>query len=209
MSLDWKTRGMAMSAIEITRRDLTAAELRRAAGRERNARASRRMLALALVLDGANRTTAARSCGMDRQTLRDWVHRYNEEGLAGLAGRKHTGRPPKLTAAQKEQFLAWVEAGPAASGRKIVRWRCKDLGEELAARFGVVLHERTVGKLLNALGYRRLSARPQHPKANEEAQEAFKKTSARTPPERSRIRPKESPSKSGSRTKRALANRAR
>jgi transposase len=198
-----------MSAIAITRRDLTAAELRLAAGREKSARASRRMLALALVLDGANRTTAARSCGMDRQTLRDWVHRYNEEGLAALAGRKHTGRPPKLSAAQKEQFLAWVEAGPAAAGHKIVRWRCKDLGRELATRFGVVVHERTVGKLLSALGYRRLSVRPRHPKADVEAQDAFKKTSARTPPKPSRITPKESLSKSGSRTKRASASKAR
>jgi transposase len=200
---------MAMSAIEITRRDLTAAELRLAAGREKNARASRRMLALGLVLDGANRTTAARSCGMDRQTLRDWVHRYNEEGLVGLAGRKHTGRPPKLTAAQKEQFLTWVEAGPAAAGRRQVRWRCKDLGEELAARFGVVVHERTVGKFLSALGYRRLSVRPQHPEADEEAQEAFKKTSAPPPRRPSRTTPKESLSKSGSRTKRASASKAR
>ena len=45
------------------------------------------MLALALVLEGSDRTTAANTCGMDRQTLRDWVHRYNQEGLAGLRNR--------------------------------------------------------------------------------------------------------------------------
>ena len=71
-----------MSGIEITRRDLTAGELRGAAGKSRDAKAARRMLALALVLEGVDRTRAAESCGMDRQTLRDWVHRYNAEGLA-------------------------------------------------------------------------------------------------------------------------------
>ena len=198
-----------MAGIEITRTDLTAAGLRAAAGREKNARTSRRMLAIAQVLDGVDRATAARSCGMDRQTLRDWVLRYNAEGLAGLAARKQIGRPPKATAEQKGQLLAWVDAGPAASGRKVVRWRRKDLQEELKEKLGVEVHERTVGKFLDALNYRRLSVRPQHPKSDEAAQEAFKKTSARPPPRPSPTEPRENPSKSGSRTRRASASKAR
>ena len=73
-----------MAGIEITRRDLTPAQLRAAAGRTKGGRAARRMLAIALVLEEVDRKTAAESCGMDRQTLRDWVHRYNAEGLPGL-----------------------------------------------------------------------------------------------------------------------------
>ena len=72
------------AAVSITRLDLTASELRKAAGREKNSTASRRILALALVLDGVDRKTAAETCGKDRQTLRDWVHRYNAAGLAGV-----------------------------------------------------------------------------------------------------------------------------
>jgi hypothetical protein len=64
-------------AVSITRLDLTASELRKAASGEKNSAAARRILALALVLDGLDRKTAAETCGMDRQTLRDWVHRYN------------------------------------------------------------------------------------------------------------------------------------
>ena len=60
---------------------MTPAQLRLSAGKTGNAPAARRMLALALVLEGVDRETAARSCGMERQTLRDWVHRYNAEGL--------------------------------------------------------------------------------------------------------------------------------
>ena len=57
-------------AVEITRTELSAADLRREAARSKDVNTSRRMLALALVLDGRSRTEAAESCGMDRQTLR-------------------------------------------------------------------------------------------------------------------------------------------
>jgi transposase len=164
-------------AVEVTRKDLTPAELRAAAGRTTDARAVRRMLAIAMVLEGADRKTAAETCGMDRQTLRDWVHRYNAEGLAGLSNRRSPGRQPRLTPEQKAELAAWVEAGPDPKLDEVVRWRRKDLQRRIAARFGVEMHERTVGKKLAELGYRRLSVRPRHPKADPEAQEAFKKTS--------------------------------
>jgi transposase len=165
-------------AVEITRRDMTPAQLRVAAGRTKDGRVARRILAIALALEGVGRKTAAQSCGMDRQTLRDWVHRYNAEGLAGLANRGGSGCKPRLTAAQKEELAAWVEAGPDPETDGVVRWRCADLKRRIEAEFRVQLHERTVGKHLTALGYRRLSVRPQHPKADPAAQEAFKKTSA-------------------------------
>ena len=168
-----------MTSVEVTRRDLTASELRAEAGRTRDARASRRMLALALVLEGADRTSAARTCGMDRQTLRDWVHRYNAEGLAGLANRRAAARPRQLAAAQMAELAAWVEAGPDPERDRVVRWRRRDLARRIEAAFGVEVHERTVGKYLAALGYRRLSVRPRHPKADPAAQEAFKKASRR------------------------------
>ena len=50
-------------AVAITRQDLTAAELRREAARSRDAKAARRMLALALVLEGQSREAAAETCG--------------------------------------------------------------------------------------------------------------------------------------------------
>jgi transposase len=86
------------AAVLITRRDPTGLELRRAASGEKDGAAARRMLALALVLDGSDRKTAAATCGMDRQTLRDWVHRYDAEGVAGLGNLKSPGRRSKLTA---------------------------------------------------------------------------------------------------------------
>ena len=58
-------------AVAITRRDLSVSDLRREAARSQDANAARRMLALALVLEGHSREDAAETCGMDRQTLRD------------------------------------------------------------------------------------------------------------------------------------------
>ena len=162
-------------AIAITRRDMTAAELRAASGKAASVRAARRMLAIALVLEGVDRKTAAETCGMDRQTLRDWVHRYNADGVAGLTNRRSPGPPPRLTLEQKAALAARVEAGPDPKRDGVVRWRRKDLKRWIEAEFGVVMHERTVGKQLRALGYRRLVPRPRHPKADEAAQEAFKK----------------------------------
>jgi transposase len=164
--------------VAITRDELDAAGLRKAAARSRDARAARRMLALAMVLEGADRRTAAEACGMDRQTLRDWVHRYNEEGLGGLSDRRGpVGPRPRLSAEQKAEFAAIVEAGPDPTTDGVVRWRRVGLQRVIRERFGVEMHERTVGKQLAALGFRRLSVRPHHPKRDPEAQEAFKKTS--------------------------------
>lgn len=195
------------NAVAITRMDLTAGELRAAAKGARDVSAARRMLCLAMVLEGSDRTTAANACGMDRQTLRDWVHRYNAEGLAGLYDRKRPGPQPKLTSEQTTAFCELVEAGPDPAVHGVVRWRRVDLRDELAQQFGVELHERSVGKLLKRLGYRRLSVRPRHPEADEAAQDTFKKTSPRRSRRGSRHRPGKSPSKSGSRTRRGSASK--
>jgi transposase len=165
-------------AIAITRVDLSASDLRQAAARCDDGAQARRALALALVLEGKSRAEAARSTGMDRQTLRDWVHRYNESGLEGLRNRPNLGAPPrKLAAGQEQQVADWVRQGPDAERHKVVRWRLIDLRDEIAAQFGVALHERSVGKLLARLKFSHISARPRHPEQDGAAQEAHKKTS--------------------------------
>ncbi|WP_167767069.1 helix-turn-helix domain-containing protein, partial [Jannaschia formosa] len=96
--------------VAITRDELDATGLRKAAARSRDARAARRMLALAMVLEGADRRTAAEACGMDRQTLRDWVHRYNDGGLEGLSDRRGSGPPARLSPEQRAELVLIVEA---------------------------------------------------------------------------------------------------
>ncbi len=198
-----------MAAVEITRTDLSASQLRLAAGKTGSAKQARRILAVAMALDGHDRTLAARAGGMDRQTLRDWVHRYNAEGLDGLRDRPRPGRRPSLDEAQQRQVAQWVEEGPDLARDGVVRWRCADLAKRIKAAFNVDLQERAVGKLLKKLGYSSISARPLHPESDLEAQETFKKTSPswrRTPSRRSSL---DAPSRSGSRTKLASASMAR
>ena len=194
--------------VGITRHELGAGDLRREARRCRDGAASRRMLALALVLEGSSREEAARHAGMDRQTLRDWVHRYNAEGLAGLRDRPRSGRRPRLTPEQEAELAAAVERGPDPERDGVVRWRRVDLRALIEARFAVRLHERSVGKVLRRLGFTRLSVRPKHPKADEAAQEAFKKASPSWYARRCPSTPAASRSRSGSWTRPASASRA-
>jgi len=163
--------------VAITRRELSAGDLRREARRCRDGAAARRMLALALVLEGHARAEAARHAGMDRQTLRDWVHRYNAQGPAGLRDRSHPGPKPRLTPVQLAELESIVEQGPDPKRDGVVRWRRGDLQAVIERRFGVHLHERSVGKVLRRLGFARLSVRPKHPSSDPEAQAAFKKAS--------------------------------
>jgi transposase len=129
------------------------------------------------VLEGASRQDAARAAGMDRQTLRDWVHRYNDDGIDSLLDKPRSGRPPQLKEAQLRKLDAMVEKGPDVAVDKVVRWRCVDLKEVIKKRFKVEISERHVGRILKERGYHRLSVRPRHPKVDEAAQSAFKKTS--------------------------------
>lgn len=161
--------------VVVTRDEYDAAELRRHAAKCTEASAARRMLALAMVLEGKSRDEAARSAGMDRQTLCDWVHRYNSEGLDGLHNRVNSGPTPRLTPEQLDELEKIVEAGPTPGVDKVIRWRRCDLRDVILEKFNVKLHERSVGKILRKLDFRKMTVRPHHPKSNPEAREEFKK----------------------------------
>lgn len=161
--------------VAITRTELSAAELRAHASQSRDGAVVRRLLALALVLEGHSRESAARLSGMSRQTLGDWVHRYNAGGVAGLASRSSPGRPPVLSAAQKAELKALVLAGPDPERHDVVRWRCCDLQGEIAARWSVSVCEHTIGRWLRRLNLTRVQPRPSHPRKNPEAEAVFKK----------------------------------
>ena len=119
------------------RTDIPAAELRRRAKIETDGRASRRMLALAAALEGASREDAARQAGMDRQSLRDWVHRFSAAGIEGLSDRPHTGRPSRLTEGQMAAFRAVVLRGPDIEKDGLSSWTAKDLCRIVEKRYKV------------------------------------------------------------------------
>jgi transposase len=164
------------SAVDI-RIDFTAEELRRLARKTKDTTQSRRLLSLAAVLDGMNRTEAARIGGMDRQTLRDWVHRFNSEGPDGLRDRPGGGKPSALSPGQRAELAAIVEAGPDPAADGVVRWRRVDLQRIIRERFGIEFHERYVGTILKQLGFVKISGRPKHPQQDARVIDMFKKTS--------------------------------
>lgn len=159
------------------RDDYDAAHLRVLAKRSRDPRQIRRLLALAAVYDGMSRADAAKVGGMNRQTLRDWAHRFNEDGPKGLTDRPRAGRPRQLTDAQMEELAEIVETGPDPAVDGVVRWRRVDLKRVIEDRFAVVYAERTISDLLAELSFSHISGRPQHPRQDPQVLDAFKKTS--------------------------------
>jgi transposase len=114
---------------------------------------------------------------MERQTLRDWVHRFNEGGPDGLLDNWAGGHEPRLSVEQRAELALIIDEGPDREAEGVVRWRRIDLQRVIKERFGVDYHERYVGTLLKKLGFSHVSARPRHPGQDREIIEAFKKTS--------------------------------
>ena len=158
------------------RNDYRAGELRRLARVSKDVRQSSRLLSIAAVLDGMSRVDAARMGGMDCQTLRDWVHRFNAAGPEGLVDQWSSGPPSRLSPEQRAELAAIVEKGPDRAVDGVVRWRRVDLKRVIKERFGVDYDTRYVGKLLHRLDFSHVSARPQHPAQDARVVEEFKKT---------------------------------
>ena len=160
------------------RKDRTPAVLRKLAKGETDVRVTRRLLAIANALSGMNRAEAAAGAGMDRQTLRDWVIRYNEHGVAGLVDRKSSGRPPMLTMDEQAELLAIVMAGPDPEKDGFCAFTRDDLVALARKKFGKSMHPTSMGRLLRKLDLSRQKARPSHPLKDPAAAAAFKKSPA-------------------------------
>lgn len=167
-----------MAAVPL-KEGMSARQFRAAAAASKDANQARRLLALAAVRDGLSRKAAAEIGGMDRQTLRDWVHAYNDRGIDGLVNDTSPGRPPKLSAEQKAAIKLLVATGPDAEKDGIVRWRRIDLVRIAKDRFGVAVDEDTMGRVLRELGFSHISGRPKHPEQEDGAVAGFKKNSRR------------------------------
>ena len=157
------------------RQDIAAEELRRLARQESDGRVACRLLGVANALDGMSREQAARQAGMDRQTLRDWVIRFNAEGVEGLRDRPKSGRRPWLDEGQLATFKALVLRGADPERDGVSTWRAKDLCRLVEQRFGVVYSENGMLRLLHDLDLSWQKARPVHPEADRNGQARFKK----------------------------------
>ena len=142
----------------------------------KDAAQARRLLAIAAVLEGASREDAAEIAGIDRQTLRDWVIRFNEQGPDGLINIPSPGVPPKLGKKHRAFLARLVEEGPIPAVHGVVRWRACDLIMRLHEEFGISVSDDTIYRALKDMGFSHVSARPKAYKQDPDAMDAFKKT---------------------------------
>lgn len=149
-----------MPAARKRRTDYSPGELRALAKSTQNNNQGRRVLSLAAVLDGMNRTDAARIGGMDRQTLRDRVVRFNNQGSNGLRDIHAGGVEPRLSAKRLTELAAIDEAGPDRAKDGLARWRRVDFWRVVRERFGVEFCGRYIGTILQRLGFPHMYARP-------------------------------------------------
>ena len=156
------------------REDFGSVRMRALARTVKDAGQARRLLALAVIYDGGRRKEAAKIGSVGLQIIRDWVLRFNARGPDGLIGGKAPGNPSKLNDDQRQALVGIVERGPIPAIHGVVRWRLIDLMQWIWEEFAISLSEATMSRELNALGYRKISARPRHHAQNEFAIEAFK-----------------------------------
>jgi transposase len=166
----------ALAAPIPLRSDFDAEALRALAKGSRNPAQTRRLLALSVIAAGGARSKSAEIGGVGLQTVRDWVLAFNADGPDGLIDGKAPGARPRLNADQRDVLKALVEQGPVPAAHGVVRWRLCDLAQILSEDHGVSVSEQTLSRVLRAMGYRKLSARPRHHE-DPEAAAIFKKTS--------------------------------
>src|SRR5579859_2947867 len=116
---------------------------------------------------------AIQDCGQD--VVRSWLHRYTEEGVAGLEDEPRSGRPPKDRLA-REIVDTQASQSPVCSGHVQTCWSVATLTAFLATRFRLVLARATVRRLLKAKDWR--WARPRLAPARKQDPQAAQKQAA-------------------------------
>ncbi len=160
-----------MAAVAI-RLDIESKELRRLAQLERDGRVASRLIAIAAVLDGYSRAAAAAMAGMDRQTLRDWVHRFNAEGPAGLGDRPRSGRPLLLAEELRPDLATLIAAGPNFERDGIVEYRLHHIQELAKRHFGADYSRGGMHAVLHKMGFFWLKPRQNHQNTDLDAQDS-------------------------------------
>lgn len=182
------------------------AELRALIRIEKNAKVATRLRAVAMARRGRTAGAIAAELDVSPRSVQAWIRRFNEGGPDGLRHRPKPGRPKLLSPEQESSLAAMIEAGPDDPGRSA--WRGPVLVEKIEQAFGVTMSLSGAYKTLHRLGFEPLRPRPRHRKSDPEAMAAweehapFLSASSARPTRTSR-------SRSGSRTRRGSASRAR
>jgi transposase len=110
----------------------------------------RRLKAWKLLSEGLAPVDVARRLGVNRRSVRRWRALGEHQKLAA---RPASGRPPKLTEAQRERLVGHLLDGPLTCGYGTELWTCPRIVEVIRRRFKVRYHASHVGRLLRSLGF--------------------------------------------------------
>ena len=154
----------------------TIKELRTLFRSEKNAKLSQRIQGVYLASQGITCSEIMAITGAARRTIQQWVHRYNQQGIAGLKDKPRPGTPTKLPRNKELKFIKRLEAGPQkADGVSVLNGPV--IRRLLEREFGVLYSVPGLYDLLHRLGYSCLCPRPQHENSDPLLQAEFKKTS--------------------------------
>ena len=159
----------------------TAADLRRMAKQQSGRRTALRLLAIANAMEGMSRAQAARSAGIERQSLCDAVKRFNAEGIAGLTDRPKGHRRERLSEAEQAVLMNLILRGPDPNRGEPCAWTLPDLCRFIEKRFDKSLCPQSMSRVVRRLGLSRQKARPVHLQKNRKAAAAFEKRGCSRP----------------------------
>lgn len=157
------------------RRDIKIKDLYSRARQEKNSGIRARILGIAAALEGKQRSYAAKIAGITINNLRTWIQRFNTNGFDGLINKKQPGQQPKWNDEIEQYLKDLALTGASFEKDRRVIFRLEDFQKNLKEKFGLRFGISTIWYKLKNLDLSWLSARPQHPKSDLAAQEAFKK----------------------------------
>jgi transposase len=113
----------------------------------------RRFAAIRLLQEGLNQTEVADRLAVSRSTVVRWVSSYRREGKDALRKADRAGRPPRLSAPDRERLEKLLVRGPEALGYETPLWTCPRVAHLIEQEFGVRYHEGHVWKILVHLNW--------------------------------------------------------
>lgn len=137
-------------------------------------RERRRYLAFAHIQAGETFEVAAKMVRVNLRTLMNWVKKFRTQGLKGIKDSYGGGTQPHVPPEDYESFRnAVLNLQSERTGGRV---RAKDVSSLIEERYGITPSKTSVYETLKRIGLVWITSRSQHPKADQEAQETFKKS---------------------------------
>ncbi len=107
------------------------------------------------------------------QTVRNWLQRYQSEGIEGLADEPRSGAPRKVNVAYREQVVQVVRQRPRSLDQPFSMWTLQRLVDYMAQQTGIRVSPDTVRLILLEADI--VLSRPQHKVSSPDPDYALKK----------------------------------